>query len=240
MALGHVRGLASPEVEQAQLRARQLAAEVGDGEGWVRARWGLWRVYCGRAQSGQALAAARELLAAAERDGDGAHLLQAHHALWSRMLFRGDFVDAREHAEKGRSLYDPERHAGHAFVYGGHDPGECALNQGGNAPWFLGHPEQALRWHDEALALSERLGLPQAVAHTLNWTAIRGQLAGDLPQLETQVERLARLAGEHGFANWFLEARARAGWIAARRGAARRDRDRDRGALGPMRRCLDQ
>jgi class 3 adenylate cyclase/predicted ATPase len=232
VALGHVRGLASPEVEQAQLRARELAAEIGDGEGWFRAQWGLWRVYNGRARSGQALEAARELLAAAEQDGDDAYLLQAHHAFWSSMLFRGDFADARAHAERGRSLYDPERHAGHVFVYGGHDPGECALNQGGNALWFLGYPEQASRWHDEAMALSERLGLPQVVAHTLNWTAICAQLAGDLPRLQAQVDRLSRLAAEHGFANWFLEARILAGWIAAQR-------DRDRGALGPMRRCLD-
>ncbi len=83
------------------------------------------------------------------------------------------------------------------------------------------------------MALSERLGLPQVVAHTLNWTTIPAQLAGDLPRLEAQVERLSRLAAEHGFANWFLEAQVLAGWLAARR-------DRDHGALGSMRRSLDQ
>jgi predicted ATPase len=233
VALGLTRGLASPEVERAQLRARELAAEVGDAEGWFRAQWGLWRVYNGRAQSGRALVVARELLAAAERDGDDAHRLQAHHGLWSSMLLRGDFPDARAHAERGRSLYDPERHAGHALVYGGHDPGECALSLGALALWFLGYPEQALRWRDEATALGERLGLPQVLAHTLNWTAILAQLAGDLPRLEAQVERLSRLAAEHGFENWFPEAQILAGWMVARR-------DRDRGALGSMRRYLDQ
>jgi hypothetical protein len=56
------------------------------------------------------------------------------------------------------------------------------------------------------MVLSERLGLPQVVAHTLNWSAMPAQLAGDLPRLEAQVERLSRLAAKHGFANWFPEA----------------------------------
>ncbi|MBV8616171.1 MAG: hypothetical protein JOY66_20705, partial [Acetobacteraceae bacterium] len=227
-ALSLARGLAAPEVEQAQLRARELAAELGDGEGWFRAQWGLWRVHSGRAQTPRALGAAHELLAAAERDRDSGHLLEAQHALWTSLLFRGEFAAARMRAEAGLALYDPDRHGGHAFLYGDHDPGECALSQGGNALWFLGYPEQALRWQDEALALSERLGLPQVLAHTLNWTAIRAQLAGDLPRLEVQVERVTRLAVEHGFANWFPEARILAGWLAAHR-------DRDRAALGPMR-----
>jgi predicted ATPase len=135
VALTLACGIAAPEVEHAHLRARELAAELGDGEGWFRSQWGLWRVHSGRAQSRRALEVARELLAAAERDGNGDHLLQAHHGLWTSLLFRGEFLDARAHAERGRALYDPERHGGHVFLYGGHDPGECALNQGGNALW---------------------------------------------------------------------------------------------------------
>jgi class 3 adenylate cyclase/predicted ATPase len=232
-ALSLARGIAAPEVEQAHLRARELADELGDSEGWFRAQWGLWRVYSGRAQSRRALEVARELLAAAEWDGDDGHLLQAHHGLWTSLVYRGEFLDARAHAERGRALYDPERHGGHVILYGGHDPGECALVEGGNALWFLGFPEQALRWQDEALALSERLGLPQVLAHVLNWTAIRAQLASDLPRLEAQVARVTRLATEHGFANWFPEARILAGWLAARR-------DRERAALGPMRDHLER
>src|SRR3712207_4816987 len=113
VALTLVRGLASPEVEQAQMRASELAADVGDREGWFRAQWGLWRVYNGRAQLDRALAAAHELLAAAEQDGDDAHRLQAHHGLWSGLLFRGDFLAAKAHAECGRRLYHAERHRGH-------------------------------------------------------------------------------------------------------------------------------
>ncbi len=233
VAISLARGLASPDVEHAELRASELATEVGDAEGWFRAQWGLWRVYNGRAQSGRALAVARDLLVAADRDRDDGHLLQAHHGLCSSMLFRGDFRDARAHAEQVRSLYDEQRHAGHVFVYGGHDPCECALSQGGNALWFLGYPEQALRWHDAAMSLSGRLGLPQVVAHMLNWTAVPAQLAGDFPRLKAQVEHLSELAGEHGFANWFPEAQILTGWLATRC-------DRDRGALERMRRFLDQ
>jgi class 3 adenylate cyclase/predicted ATPase len=233
VALTLARGLAAPEVEQAQLRARELAAELVDEEGWFRAQWGLWRVYNGRAQFGQALAVGRELLTVAVRGGNDAHVLQSHHCLWSSMLFRGDFLDARSHALKGLSLYDPQRHAGHALVYGGHDPGECALNQGGNVLWFLGYPDQAQRWHDDAMKLGERIGLPQVFAHILNWTAVRAQLAGDLAQLQTHVSQLTRLAVEHGFANWLPEAQILSGWIVAHQ-------DMDRTVLGPMQRHIER
>jgi predicted ATPase len=91
---------------------------------------------------------------------DDGLLLQAHHSAWSTFAHSGDPAKAREHAEAGRRLYDPMKHAHHRFVYGGHDPGVCARMTGGEVEWLLGYPDKALASSTEALALAEQIDHP--------------------------------------------------------------------------------
>jgi predicted ATPase len=96
----------------------------------------------------------------AEPEGDDGLRLQAHHSGWATWYYAGDQATAREHADAGRLLYDPTKHASHRFVYGGHDPGVCAGNVGAQAEWLLGYPEKALASIADALALAERIAHP--------------------------------------------------------------------------------
>jgi predicted ATPase len=86
--------------------------------------------------------------------------LQAHHSGWATWHYAGDPAKAREHADAGRLLYDPDKHASHRLVYGGHDPGVCARVHGALVEWLLGYPEKARASVAEALALAERLAHP--------------------------------------------------------------------------------
>jgi len=106
----------------------------------------------------------------AEQEGDDGLRLQAHHSAWSTWAFAGDPAKTREHADAGRLLYDPEKHASHRFVYGGHDPGGCAQNIGAQAEWLLGYPAKALASIAGSLALAERLAHPftQTLALTVS------------------------------------------------------------------------
>jgi predicted ATPase len=79
---------------------------------------------------------------------------------WATSYYAGDQAKAREHADAGRLLYDPTKHASHRFVYGGHDPGVCAGNIGAQVEWLLGYPEKALASIADALALAERIAHP--------------------------------------------------------------------------------
>jgi predicted ATPase len=96
----------------------------------------------------------------AEREGDDELRLQAHHSGWTTWSFGGDPAKARGHADIGRLLYDPEKHASHRLTYGGHDPGVCARSSGAWAEWLLGYPEKALASITKALALAERIAHP--------------------------------------------------------------------------------
>jgi predicted ATPase len=96
----------------------------------------------------------------AELEGDDGLRLQAHHSGWSTWCWAGDPAKAREHTDAGRRLYDPEKHASHRLVFGGHDPGACAAYVGALAEWLLGYPDKALASTAESLALAERIAHP--------------------------------------------------------------------------------
>jgi predicted ATPase len=108
----------------------------------------------------------------AEREGDDGLRLQAHHSGWTTWQYAGDPAKARQHADIGRVLYDPERHASHRLVYGGHDPGVCAGNVGAQVEWLLGYPEKALASVAEALALAERIAHPFTLTFALTRSSV--------------------------------------------------------------------
>ena len=89
---------------------------------------------------------------------DGLHL-QAHHSGWTTSIFCGEIAQAQAHVTEGRRLYDPNRHASHRYIYGGHDPGCCARYTAGQVEWLLGYPDRA------AAAVSEAISLADYIAH---------------------------------------------------------------------------
>jgi len=146
----------------AYTRALELAESSGEPQQRFEALYGVWQTTRDNVSGG--IAAARpfseRLLRIAEREGDDGLRLQAHHSGWTTWTFAGDPAKTREHADAGRLLYDPERHASHRLVYGGHDPGVCARSNGARAEWLLGYPEQALTSITDALVLAERIAHP--------------------------------------------------------------------------------
>ena len=108
----------------------------------------------------------------AEPEGDDGLRLQAHHSAWSTWCWAGDPAKTREHADAGRRLYDPEKHASHRLVYGGHDPGACAGYVGGMAEWLLGYPEKALASTADSLVLAERIAHPFTLSIALALSSV--------------------------------------------------------------------
>jgi predicted ATPase len=98
--------------------------------------------------------------------------LQAHHSGWTTSWPAGDPTKAREHADAGRRLYDPTKHASHRFVYGGHDPGVCAGWVGAQAEWLIGYPEKALASSADSLALAERIAHPFTLSAALTFSSV--------------------------------------------------------------------
>jgi predicted ATPase len=116
--------------------------------------------------------------------------LQAHHSAWTTCLFAGEAAAGREHTAAGRRLYDPERHRSHRLLFGGHDPGVCARNMGGQVEWALGYPEQALASSGEGIALAEQIAHPFSLEISLVY---RGMLHLDRGEPERALQQLSAM-----------------------------------------------
>ena len=148
------------EAKPPYTRAHELAEESGEPQQRFEALYGVWQSTNTSGGSAAASPLSDRLLRMAELEGDDGLRLQAHHSGWTTWGVAGDPAKAREHADVGRLLYDPEKHASHRLVYGGHDPGVCAGCHSARAEWLLGYPEKALANAAESLVLAERIAHP--------------------------------------------------------------------------------
>lgn len=196
------RGHAASEVEENYQRARALSLLVGDLAQQFQALWGLWLMASYRANAATALELGGEVLALAERSGDPALLLEGHHALWPVLIWMGRLSAARTHLEQGIALYDKTKHRAHAFVYGGHDPGMCALKCASWAFWLLGYPERGLQYSAESLSLAADLAHPPSLVAALVWACIFRDVRREARAMHEHARALMHVAGEQGAQQW--------------------------------------
>jgi hypothetical protein len=164
------RGMGSVEADNAFQKAAEINAATDNDPATFQANWGLWMI----ANIGLKSAAprrARELVALAQRSGDGDLLLEAYHCRWSTAFFRGDIAEAIESGLLGVETYDigRHRHLGHAFA--GHDPGVCAHSICGLAYQANGEPKAAEEYSARSLKLAETLDQPNDQAFALRYAA---------------------------------------------------------------------
>ena len=177
-------------------RAHELADRSGQPQQQFEALYGVW---LSTNVSGGVTAArplSERLLRMAERHGDDGLRLQAHHSGWSTLWAAGNPARTRQHADAGRLLYDPEKHASHRLVYGGHDPGACAGHTGAQVEWLLGYPEKALASIADSLALAERLAHPFTLSLSLTFSSVLHLNRREPQQALRQLEAAEVLAEE--------------------------------------------
>ena len=201
-ALQVTRGHAAPEVEENYRRARALSLLVGDLVQQFQTSWGQWLMASYRANATTALELGGELLALAERSGDPALLLEGHHALWPVLIWSGRVSAARPHLEQGMALYDKTKHRAHAFVYGGHDPGVCALKCASWAFWLLGYPERGLEYSAESLSLAADLVHRPSLVVALVWACVFRDVRREARAMHEHARALMHVASEQGAQQW--------------------------------------
>ncbi len=155
-----VRGFGSPLVERTFLRARELALGTGSAPVLFQIVWGQFMYYYNVFDFDRADLLLKQLLRLAEESGDESLILAANHAGWTMECVRGDLARAEEYIEQGLAIYDPELHGDHSQLYGGHDPGMCALTNGSMVHWLMGHPDKAMGRSSRAQSLASILEGP--------------------------------------------------------------------------------
>src|SRR5207249_11394110 len=96
------------------------------------------------------------------------------------------------------TLYDPQQHRSHAFLYYGLDPGGVCLSIEAWALWLLGYPDQALTKSREALSLAQDLAHPPTLAFVLSFTATVHHFRQEIQIVQERAEPLVSLSNEQG------------------------------------------
>jgi predicted ATPase len=192
-------GFASPEVEKAYLRARQLCSNIPGRADIFPVLFGLWSFYEVRGQLQTCLDVAHQMLKLAKELGDPALYLEAQYAVGDTLFWLGDFAGSREQLEAVLKQYNKEEHHSLARLHGGYDPGVASLIYLAWDLWQLGFPEQAAEHCRKALHLAEELRHPFSRAVALSFAACFHQFRQEEVPAREYAQAALALSEQHGF-----------------------------------------
>ncbi len=195
-------GVGSAAVADAYENSVRLAAKLEDQTQLFRSRFGTWHLNNVKGNARKAKFIADKLLAQAAHTGDEHECLQAHHASWSTAWMRADFRYGLDQIEKGRALYDQERHTEHKFVYAGHDPGVCSHLFGSWHFMSTGNVDRALAETDAAFRLSRSLEHPYSTSTAYLGTSISMRFIGLWDRLDQYNRDGIDLCLDFGLKSW--------------------------------------
>jgi len=209
------KGFASPDVERAYGRARELCRELGDTPNIIPALLGMGSFFVVRAELATARDMAEQVMRLARQSQDSTFILAAHAALGATTLWQGHFETARQHLEQAVERYDPAQHGALAFLYG-QDWGIVSLSHLALALWMLGYPAEARRRSEEALQLSRQLSHAFSQVYAVNFASWVRQLLGDVDRTrELALDEIAA-AEDRGFPLWIAAGHVLVGWTSAK------------------------
>jgi predicted ATPase len=213
-----VKGQSSPDTERAYARARELCQQVGETPQLFPVIYGLFRFHMVRAELKTTRELAEQLFTLAQRVKDPALLLEAHRVMGQTMFWLGEIAPARTHLEQAITLYDPQQHRSHAFVYG-QDPSVACRCSAAWPIWMLGYPEQARQSSHEALLLAQDCNHPFSLAFALVHAVLLHQFLQEAQVVQKRAEELIALSTEQGFPLWLAYGTIMRGWALNQQGA---------------------
>ena len=166
VALRSKTGWATPEIERVFTRARQLCGDLHDPPQLIPVLWATTLFLLIRGNLRECRDRADELLAQAQRSGDQAYLMAAHHVSGVVREFLGEMVEASRLLERCRELHQPPEHLTYTALYG-QDPGMTARAMSSRPLWALGYPDRALARANETLAIARGQRQPLTLAFAL-------------------------------------------------------------------------
>jgi predicted ATPase len=215
VALMATQGFSAAEVEQTFRRARELCEELGPGPNLFRALWGLWTVHVIRAEFQVAQVLADEMMNAAAANRD--LLMPAHYAQAMTSDYVGDHRTARANYEQLISLYDPQLHRSHIYLYG-LDLKTVALSRLCWITWALGYADDARRLLEECVTFARHVAHPYSTSCALLTTP---QLCWDFDEphrAQQLAEEAMAVSSDQGFPLSLAYAAVHHGWAIAKQG----------------------
>jgi predicted ATPase len=194
-------GYASPEVETAFARAREVCQMMDDPAEVIPAMFGLCLYSMVHGDINKARVEEEQLLSLVQQADDKGYELASHFLLGATTLYQGNLERSRWHLEQVITLHDPVRDRERAFEQG-HDPAVVSYVYLSWVLWFQGYPEQATARMEGGLRLAEALGHPHTSTLAAFFASTFHQLMRQWPQCQSQAERALDLAGQGQFPFW--------------------------------------
>ena len=191
-----IRSWSAPEAHAAFARAHAVATELGDTPS-ILALMGLWGFHMVRGDQQTAMRLAQQTLPLVQRQADSALLIQATNALGGCLVVTGSLVQGVRHLREAVRLYDPNTHAGLAYMFGLH-PKASALHWLGPALWLLGYPDQSLTTVEEAVALGRGLSNPFTEAACVDRLSWIHSFRREWDKAAFEAERTHEIAAQQG------------------------------------------
>ena len=136
----------------------------------------------------------------AESARDPSQSVSAHWAAGVTSLLRGEFSEVRAHTEEVIGRYDPlEYRTKESLHTGSEDPWVIARSHLSTALFFLGYPDQAVTWGEEALALARELSDPVSEGWALIFLGELQKNRGEATAALQTADTLIAIASERGF-----------------------------------------
>jgi predicted ATPase len=194
-------GYASPGVEQAFARARELCQTMGDPPEVIPVLFGLCLYYLVHGDIDKARAEEERFLSLVQQAADIGYQVGCHFLLGATILYQADLERSRRHLEQVVALYDRSRDHGLAHQQG-HDPAVVSLLYLSWVLWFQGYPERARAKMEAGLKLAEELNHPHTSTLAAFFASTFHQLMRQWPECQAEAERALRLAGRGQFPFW--------------------------------------
>ena len=235
-ALIATKGYASPEVEAAYTRARELLEILEKTEETYAedesdvlldrikdfrfpVLFGLWLSHLVRGR----LLSARELgeacVAIAKQAGNQAFEVEAHRALGATLYYLSEFKSALAYLDAGIERYQPQHHPVPAFLHYLAEPGMTLLAYSSPLLWCLGYPKQAEERLNKSLTIGKDTNHPFSDAVSLHFKTVLYQYRGEVEVVDTSATEMLQICQEHEFSVWEAAATVMKGWALAERKA---------------------
>jgi DNA-binding winged helix-turn-helix (wHTH) protein/tetratricopeptide (TPR) repeat protein len=212
LALIMVEGWSHPETELELKKALELSEKLGDPDRQSLLLYHLAAVYenCGEHAKSKEVLERRLLLQ--PHFMDSTSLLESHELLACSLFHKGEFAESLDHADKGSTLYDPQRHLALLAAAVGENLGVSCHSWAALDLWYLGYPERARHRMAAALELANDPSHAYCLGRTEERAAVLHQL---LFEPEKTLERAATaidLATQQGHEVCVAAAHILRGW----------------------------
>ena len=197
LALRMMKGWASPEIEPVFARARELCHQLGDAPQLFPVLWAIALFHAVKGDLRRYRERADDLMAEAERSGNPAFLMAAHHLLGVWLEFAGETAESSRLLDRGRELHDPARHQDYTAMFG-LDPGMIARAMSSRPLWLLGYPDRAEARARETLQLARSQRQPMTLVFALLVTQGIHLVRGEAAEALTIGDEVVALCRDYG------------------------------------------